>query len=69
MFTIGFHGTLKDRIQITSKVIERQYLLTSCLQAISFFELNPLLIKLFFNKCSVPINLVLWQLMYRLKSS
>ena len=35
--------------QVTSKVTERQYLLTSCLQAYPILELNPLFEKLIFN--------------------
>ena len=35
--------------QVTSKVMESQYLHTSCLQAYPIFELNPLLEKLIFN--------------------
>ena len=47
---MGLPGTLINGFQESSKVIERQYLPTSCLQAISFLELNPLHVKLSFNK-------------------
>ena len=47
--TIGLPGTLNYRFQDTSKVCKRQYLLTSCLQTIFCFELNPLHEKLFFQ--------------------
>ena len=47
--TLGFPGTLIYCFQVTSKVTERQYLYTSCLQAYPILELNPLLEKLIFN--------------------
>ena len=47
--TLGFPGTLIYCFQVTSKVTERQYLHTSCLQTYPIFELNPLLEKLIFN--------------------
>ena len=47
--TLGFPGTLIYCFQVTSKVMERQYLHTSCLQTYPIFELNPLLEKLIFN--------------------
>ena len=47
--TLGFPGILIYCFQVTSKVMERQYLHTSCLQAYPIFSLNPLLEKLIFN--------------------
>ena len=62
--TVGALGSWDSDLffQVTSKVTERQYLHTSCLQAYPIFKLNPLLEKLIFNVqeyCQEPGTLAL----------